>query len=273
MGVEGITLPTPASFKVVFDLTFFFTYFIGWTLTAIYQREFMWNNNVARVFKVFNICVGVDSFPSQPIAAITGTLSFTILGGVMLAYAEKIALTATHGFVVVRRSLLVFSWIMMITFMLTYAVPPNTYTMTMIHVGAFDTGCWGYLLLQIMTILEYTKFADNPVSCKDRRGLLWLSAQIMMAVMLFVMGTGLTFELLTVDIKSLVATVDNGVIPAKVVGGLDIKKSDVHPDYKGDALVVTTLIGPIIAAFNQPEPFWRTPFDRNRSKVPTEGYE
>jgi len=257
--MKTITLPTASSFKVIFDFSFFFTYALGWLLTYMYQAEFKWNNNVTRVFGVYNICIGVDSFPAQPVASVTGTISFTFLGGVILAFNDRITLTAKHGYVMARRSLFLVGWVLTVAFMVTYSVPPNNYIMTVIHVGAFAVGSFGYCLLQVATILEYTKFADKPLSCKSRRDVVWLLAQSLQAIFLIATAFALFYLMATSDIKAEVATIDSAKVPAVVSGGRHMDKDEVHIDYKGDLLVFVAFVFPLVAALNQPEPFWPEP--------------
>mmetsp|Transcript_23975 Transcript_23975/g.60641 ORF Transcript_23975/g.60641 Transcript_23975/m.60641 type:complete len:203 (+) Transcript_23975:320-928(+) len=128
-----------------FDLVFFANYALGWTLTAIYQPAFIYDNNVVRVFGVYNICLGVDSYPAAPIAAII--FLFAMAGLSLSLYIDTLRLLLKKNTTCSLLVRFVTKWVgfaLCCSFVLTYAVPPNAPVQVAIHVWCFIIGLIGH---------------------------------------------------------------------------------------------------------------------------------
>ena len=55
----------PECMVVVYDITFFATFFIGNAVTLIWNPKFMSDNPIMNYFRNNNICVGIDSYPAR----------------------------------------------------------------------------------------------------------------------------------------------------------------------------------------------------------------
>lgn len=219
-----------AFLKVLFDFIFLGNYALGWALTIAYQPEFVWNNNITRVFNVYNICIGVDSLPAQPIALIIYVVAFSIISSYMFVLWHSISLTRDRVgkcFQCVRRTLVLLAWFFCSLFFLTYGVRPDSPILAFIHDSGFAGGMLGYTLISLLTVVEFKILRDNQEI--GTRGRLYELLQIVSGAGYFVAFLVLVQALATKPIAEMVAYVDSSVFPAHVEGGYFI--NDTKPDH------------------------------------------
>lgn len=265
---------------------FFFNYAIGWLLTYKYQPEFIWNNNVARVFVQYNICIGVDSFPARPIASIIFILAMIVLGWSCWFMLVRLRFEDCGGKWLrgVRYFSINVGMLGCSIFGLTYAVPPDDKMMTVIHVGGFVLGLFGYALIKLAGALEFqAQYPDPESEWPELEKQSWAvrhmphkirlllrakkigttclhadPAQYYYWTRLFAFGflTGcglyLGFSLIWMTTHGgleVVALIDSTHIPAIVTGGSSITPEEIKPGWAGWFLVLFALVDPVIAIF------------------------
>jgi len=271
----------------VFDLMFFWNYFVGWTLTYFFQREFIWNNNVTRVLKGYNICIGVDSWPAQPIAACWFSLVMVVYGYCVWMMVMRLNFDDPAGTWLRRTRLILiyFSTVGWAAFGLTYAVPPDNQIATVIHVMGFVVGLYGYASFKLAAALGLQAHCDVPESMWPELekqpwvirklpwkvrimlrfkslgtaccgitnpALLYYWTRVFAALFMVVMGTGL-FALLLMEWKdgalAGVANIKSWKIPAEYEGGIDVSPEELSAGWLFWGLVVFALVDPFIALF------------------------
>lgn len=231
MEYGGLSSPAPilwgpAKALVIFDVVFFSNYAIGWLLTYKFNPDFIDDNAVTRVFKVYNICIGVDSFPARPVAVLLGTFSL-----IAFAFACYLHWLKTYFDGGMPRWLatvwLASAFLLGLCFMLSFAVPPEGLHQFMIHCLAFAVGLIGYLLLKAFAVAEYYIFVGW--SSREWKGLVYvwtLIPQILfMGFMVGVLITSLVHE----DLQPLL----DGPVP-----------DHIEQDTNGAVLIFLAMIGP-----------------------------
>merc|ERR1719460_387404 len=68
---------SPEFSLVMFDILFFSTYIVGWLLTFLFNPKAITDNAVVKIFRNYNICIGVDTYPAR-YAAIPMSYLFTL---------------------------------------------------------------------------------------------------------------------------------------------------------------------------------------------------
>ena len=63
--VARLLTTSPEAMLVIFDILFFGTFAVGWIMTYIWNYEAVSDNAITRVFKRYNMCIGVDSYPAR----------------------------------------------------------------------------------------------------------------------------------------------------------------------------------------------------------------
>lgn len=226
----------PAESLVIFDVIFFGNYGLGWLLTWLYNPVALWDNNVTRVFAVYNICIGVDSWPARPVCATIFTVAFAFF--LFSSYLHWVKAFFDGGIPLWLSTLwLSLAVLLGLTFTLTFAVPPVGERDTLIHVLGFALGLSGAVLLKLYAVLEFFLFVKYD--CKDWRGMAYIWSMILQVVFMGFMIVVLTQSLATTDLSKYVA-------PANPV------PEHIGMDHKGNVLVFLALVGPAIQWFLAP---------------------
>lgn len=243
-------LITPANQMVAFDFLFFFNYFQGWMLTIIFNNEFTWNNPVARVFKVYNICIGVDSFPAQPVAAIIWLFGFSFFWESTSLYMmrnyeifvrNKDSMELKGKLSYFGRQILLFVGLAgAASFGLTYAIPPNPdpeyFDRTQIHVYGFAFGLMGYAMIKLAVVLEF--YDENGEKwLVTRNDKIYVATNLTMFLFFLIFSLGLFVEM-------------SKATPSMLTE--HITKADVKWDNKGTMLILLSFFGPILTYWFKP---------------------
>lgn len=237
-----------------FDFFFFINYAIGWIITYIFNPTMIWDNNVTRIFHVYNICIGVDAWPARPLAALIFSISFAFLGLASYLHMIKIYFDGAGriNFYAAAAWLLA-STVLALTFGLTFAVAPTSGPNAKIHVTAFCSGLLGYSMLKLFGAYEYVVFGH--LHSKKLHNKVYFGSVVFQALVMLVSSVFLYYVLVTTDLAPL--TVDmNGPGPTKVP-----YPRDTVFDFKGGLLVLVTMVSP-------PLQWWLVPHDlRNSAQI------
>lgn len=223
----------PAEALVYFDVLFFSNYALGWLLTWIYNPEGMSDNNVTRIFKVYNICIGVDTFPARPICALVYTMAFIFYAASCYLHWLKIYFDGYKKLfpLWVSTIWLAVAFFLTLTFTLTFAVPPVGERDTLIHVGGFGLGLTGYVMLKLFAMTKFLRFGLFDWSDVKGQVYFWsFAAQVL------IMGVAVTilFQALSENLSPLLK--ENGAPIPDHIGN----------DHSGNFLVLVAMVGPII---------------------------
>lgn len=234
--------------SVVFDLLFWANYAVGWTLSLTYQREFLGQSNVARLFGVYNICDGVDSFPARPVASVWFMIAWLWWGQTVWHYNVRMFFDDSESRYrpILRITLLAVGTIFASSFALTYSVPPDDALQAQIHVWAFVAGCFGYSLIKFATGLNF-KAAQPNYEFVNAQATIMFASRITAGCALFVAAVYLGYCMVTLD-TTYIAKIDSSQIPA-VITGPAFESSTVGFDYGGTALVLIVLVDPFLALY------------------------
>jgi len=273
--------------QATFDLMFFGTFGVGWIISWFYQREFLWNNNIARVYFQYNICVGVDSFPARPFAGVMYVLAMLVLGNAVSIMSMNLRYEDAGG--VWLRGLRYFciygGTLGCACFTLSLAVPPDDAFMSFIHVLGFILSLFGYALIKLAGALQFqSRYADPaaqwpelekqrwPVTLMPRKARIMLRcksiataccngsaaeyyywSRLFAAAFLTVAGLVLSSAVLgylrTDLFAANPANIVSSAIPAIVEGGYPLTIDEVKPGWSGWFLVLFALVDPFIAIF------------------------
>jgi len=228
----------PSEALVIFDVIFFANYAIGWLLTYIYNDEAISDNNVARIYKVYNICIGVDSFPARPICSLIFTLSFIFYAFSCYLHWVKIYFDGDKAGIPlwVASIWLGIAFFLTLTFTLTFAVPPQRQDMetsaewTYLHVLGFGLGLSGYALLKCFAAFKFLKL--GLFDWGDRNGQIYFWSFVFQIVIMFI-SVSILFR--SIENTQLLSTLIEGAVP-----------SHIGHDIAGNMLVLVAAIGPII---------------------------
>lgn len=216
----------PARALVIFDIIFFANYLIGWILTYSFNPDFISDNNIVKVFGVYNICIGVDSFPARPVAAFIGTISIIFFA--FACYLHWLKIYFDGGMPRWLASVwLNAAFLMGTTFTLTFAVPPEGLLQTKIHILAFAIGLVGYILLKLFAVAEYVIFIG--CSSKEWKDLVYVWTLVLQALFMGFMVTLLIDSVVSYDLQPLI----DGSPPARI-----------KQDLKGAVLIFLAMVGP-----------------------------
>jgi len=243
-------LITPASQMVVFDSIFFLNYFLGWMLTIIFNNRFTWDNPVAKVFRVYNICIGVDSFPAQPVAAIIWLFGFSFFWESTSLYMMRNYEIYVRGKESMdikgklsyfgRQTLLMVGLAGAASFGLTYAIPPNPdpafFDRTQIHVYGFAFGIGGYGLIKLAVVLEF--YDENKEKWLDTRNdKIYVATNLTQFLFFLIFSIGLFYEMSLATPSMLLE---------------NVTKADVKWDTKGTMLILLSFFGPFLTYWFKP---------------------
>jgi hypothetical protein len=248
-----ISVWSPAVLNAVADIIFFANYIIGWALTVYFQPELVWNNNVTRIFFVYNICIGVDSLPAQPVALLIYACYFLVYGAAVFVLWQLVNLKGSFFSKLVRKVILVAALGFSSTFFLTYGVRPDSPLLTKIHTWGFALGMFGYTLFHVSLLLEY--FVIRKESLENKKAISYV-AVVGGTIVVYLLGVGVLVHALTdthlTPIDEWAATIDSAVFPAKIIGGLEAHKppGPLYRNFLSAYLVVPDESG--IGYHNQP---------------------
>mmetsp|Transcript_27777 Transcript_27777/g.54556 ORF Transcript_27777/g.54556 Transcript_27777/m.54556 type:complete len:271 (+) Transcript_27777:87-899(+) len=218
----------PGYALIIFDVIFFLNYVIGWFVTWAFNHEAIDNNNVTRIFAVYNICIGVDVFPARYVAACIWPIAFMFFGLSVYLHWAKIhfdkRVQKWLGYPLLALSLMLVS-----CFSLTYAVPPKGVRDTKIHVASFVLGLIGYALLKVYAIVEYAHFVGfKSTEWKDQ---VYVGSFILQVFFMMFMCNVLLSAILLTDFEEAIG--DETEVP-----------KTINTDYKGWVLVFLAAVGP-----------------------------
>eukprot|EP00442_Polarella_glacialis_P055441 CAMPEP_0115063990 /NCGR_PEP_ID=MMETSP0227-20121206/9421_1 /TAXON_ID=89957 /ORGANISM="Polarella glacialis, Strain CCMP 1383" /LENGTH=315 /DNA_ID=CAMNT_0002449567 /DNA_START=53 /DNA_END=1000 /DNA_ORIENTATION=- len=263
---------SPCWTTVVFDFVFFLNYLLAWIVTLATQPAFVYDNNVVRVFKSFNLCIGVDSWPGRLVAVVIWALGSPLLFLASSLHVYK-AKNDSGGYKALRCFLLIAGAVIVNCFALTYAVPPDDWLKTMVHTGAFASGLFGYGVYKLALALEF--FVEYKDLLRlDLKAKIYAGTVLFHTCVLFGASAFLVYLLLLKDYRPIIANIRADVIPAVVSGGLKVvgswrgsfpfmwpeayvveldgSHSPVGGDPCGVFLVVVTFLAPIVEALTAP---------------------
>ncbi|CAE7701675.1 unnamed protein product, partial [Symbiodinium necroappetens] len=146
---------SPCITAVLFDFLFFGMIGLAWAVTLVTQPTFVYDNNITRMFKSYNVCIGLDSWPARPVAA----AAFTLCVPVVCLTAALHAFKAHHddgGLKLLRKAcLLVGAALGNAAMTICIAVPPDDYIKCMIHTLGFAFTLFGQGIFKTGLIVEY----------------------------------------------------------------------------------------------------------------------
>lgn len=218
----------PAYALLIFDVIFFLNYGIGWFVTWVFAHTAITDNNITRIFWVYNICIGVDSFPARYVASCIWPVAFMFFG--ISVYLHWAKLHFDQGIPNwLGYPLLALSFVFALCFSLTYAVAPVGARDSLIHVVSFCVGLTGYALLKIYAVIEFAAHVGFKSKSWKDQVYVW-SFLLQIFFMLFMSGY-LIICLLEADLEHLIAK--------------DVPDT-IGVDYKGWVLVFWAAVGPPI---------------------------
>mmetsp|Transcript_41526 Transcript_41526/g.135500 ORF Transcript_41526/g.135500 Transcript_41526/m.135500 type:complete len:233 (+) Transcript_41526:40-738(+) len=143
---------------VAFDVCFFATYAVGWFVTAVFNRGGLEDNGIARVFRVYNICIGVDTMPARLVCIPLSYLSIFFFMLTVILAAHRV--TYEPGVWKALRLLLLLTAMLLATmFTWSIGIEPVGVENMRLHVTGFGLGLIGYGLLKLSSVLEFLPMA------------------------------------------------------------------------------------------------------------------
>lgn len=238
----------PAQALLVFDVLFFANYAIGWTLTYIFNKKKIDDNNVTKLYHVWNICIGVDVYPARPVAAVIFAIAFPFfivscaLHWVKHYYGAAERKKKHHRLpTCVVATWLLLSGLLGATFTLTYAVAPEGPQNTLIHVGSFATGLLGYILLKAYVVMEFFVYVRRRFGTWQK--VVYLVSLILQILFMTNMSLFLISDLVDRRRRHSIKDTINGPPP---------RHEDIHHDTMGAILVFLAAVGPPIQWYFAP---------------------
>lgn len=224
----------PAEALLVYDVIFFANYALGWVLTYIYNETGIDDNNVTRIYKVYNICIGVDTFPARPVCCIFYTISMLFFA--LSCYMHWIKIYFDGGMPLwVATIWLTVACGLSLLFTLTFHVPPSggpddVVQNTFIHVMAFAGGMTGYCMLKIFGAYKY--YSLGLYGKQEWQGHVYFYSFVVQAFVFAITVVVLGNSLLDPKLGDMIAMAH----PPEHIG----------IDWSGSALVLVAFLGPII---------------------------
>ena len=221
---------------VAFDVCFFATYAVGWFVTAVFNRGGLEDNGIARVFRVYNICIGVDTMPARLVCIPLSYLSIFFFMLTVILAAHRV--TYEPGVWKALRLLLLLTAMLLATmFTWSIGIEPVGVENMRLHVTGFGLGLIGYGLLKLSSVLEFLHFTDGGLRacCSSARNAVFVSAELATAVFVLLFSGMFVFAVLGSADETIQAALDAPV------------PTDVQFDYTGLPLILVTAINPPIA--------------------------
>lgn len=225
---------------IVFDLTFWFNYVVGWVLLYLFRNEFIQDNNVTRVFGVYNVCIGVDAIPARPIAACVFSLSFAffVIGSYLHVIRMYFAYHRWSWQVIAASVYLVVANLVTVSFAVTYATPPEDTETMFLHTYCFASGSLGYGMYKLFGAHMYFRKveAENKFTQK-----IFVWGQLLQAFVMWGAAAYLVYSL------SKKAEDDYKIARERLQ-----HKEDASFDWAGGFLVLAALISPCFSMYFRP---------------------
>lgn len=160
----ALHLPSKAFWWIAFDILFICAFAVGWALTLWLHPQILSDNPILRVFKVNNICVGVDFGPARAAG--------NIMWGVMLIPASMYVVTSYFNVRQIESErmgkllvwLLCLGYICTMCFGLSFGIAPNhdDPISVYIHTWGFAMGVLGYAIMRLSEIVLYIQQYPRP---------------------------------------------------------------------------------------------------------------
>ncbi|CAE7666929.1 unnamed protein product [Symbiodinium pilosum] len=194
---------------------------LAWVVTLLAQPTFVFDNNITRMFKSYNVCIGFDSWPARPVAAAV----FTLCVPVVCLTAALHAFKAHHdegGLKLIRKGcLMAGAGVGNAALTIALAVPPDDYLKCMIHTLGFAFTLFGQGIFKIGLILEYwllcKKHWDAGMWNRVYFATLVSHAWVLVMAVCF-----LIYLLQLKDYHPIVARIQGDRIPAVTEGGVQV---------------------------------------------------
>lgn len=224
----------PAEALLVYDVIFFGNYALGWVLTFLFNEKAIADNNVTRIYKVYNVCIGVDSFPARPICCIIYTISMMFFALSCYMHWIKIYFDGGMNLTLATVWLLV-AFTLSLLFTLTFHVPPSggpddVAENTLVHVYAFAGGMLGYALLKAFGVYKYLGL--GLYGKQGMGGHIYFYSFVFQVVVYLATVVILVNSLMNPELPELIAAPH--------------PPSHIGIDYSGLALVAIAFAGPIV---------------------------
>uniref|UniRef100_A0A7S2PTA5 Uncharacterized protein n=1 Tax=Zooxanthella nutricula TaxID=1333877 RepID=A0A7S2PTA5_9DINO len=236
---------SPELFMVIADIFFFGTFVVGWVITALYNHDFILDNNIVRVFGVYNICIGVDSMPARLVTIPMSYLSLASFLLTGLAFIHRICVEVGR-FKVLRIALFIISLVLLLCFTWSIGIEPNSVANMRYHLNGFALACWGWSLLKIGSCFEFAIRRRGGLcgdtSCTTWTAIIFVANAVFTAVFLLLFGMMLFFSMLARSdalLEEKLAAVD-GVVEGST-------------DWYGVPLIVTASMSLVIGYLTVPE--------------------
>jgi len=232
---------------ILYDICFFGTFAIGWTLTYAFNSEFLADNAVIRVFGVHNICIGVDSNPARLVAIPLSYLSiFFFIASAGLSGLRMLAVPGRFKFV--RGMLLVLAVPLALGFTWSIGVEPTSAPSLRTHLNGFGIGLIGLSLLKASSVLEFRHtrphHEGDPFGCRYCN----LKVAIFVSTQVFMSGFLLLFSAML--LKGMAGRTD-----AQITERLNVPASELSPkfDWIGLPLILLTGLSPFVLYWTKPK--------------------
>eukprot|EP00439_Symbiodinium_sp_Y106_P067555 s462_g11.t1 len=215
--------------RVSEDFMFFGMIGLAWAVTLVTQPTFIYDNNITRMFKSYNVCIGLDSWPARPVAA----AAFTLCVPVVCLTAALHAFKAHHddgGLKLLRKGcLLVGAALGNAAMTVCIAVPPDDYIKCMIHTLGFAFTLFGQGIFKTGLIIEYwllcKKHWDAGIWNRDAllKVLEVYFVTLVSHACVLVMAVGFLIYLLQLkDYHPIIARIQGDRIPTVSEGGVTV---------------------------------------------------
>ena len=232
---------------LLFDVCFFSTYAVGWTLTYFFNNEFLADNGVIRAFGVHNLCIGVDSNPARlfaiPFSYIT---MFFYIASAAISFQRM--LTIPGRYKIFRGALLALSVPLSLGFCLSYGVEPVDAPTLRLHTEGFAVGLIGLSMLKVSSVLEFRNtrphHEGDPFGLRycNRKSLIFVATEVFMVLFLLLASSTLLLSLA-------------GKSDAYITERLAVPASELNPkfDWYGLGLSLANALSPIVIAWTAPK--------------------
>jgi len=212
---------SPCITAVLFDFMFFGMIGLAWAVTLVTQPTFIYDNNITRMFKSYNVCIGLDSWPARPVAA----AAFTLCVPVVCLTAALHAFKAHHddgGLKLLRKGcLLVGAALGNAAMTVCIAVPPDDYIKCMIHTLGFAFTLFGQGIFKTGLIIEYWLLCKKHWDAGTWNRVYFVT--LVSHACVLVMAVGFLIYLLQLkDYHPIIARIQGDRIPTVSEGGVTV---------------------------------------------------
>merc|ERR1712032_1111146 len=221
----------PAKALIIYDVIFFVNYLVGWILTAIFNDQGIQDNNVTRIYGMYNICIGTDTFPARPICALIFTVSFIFFTWSCYLHWVKIYFDGAEVGISLRLATvwLGVAYLLKLSFAFTFVVAPVGVTNTIIHVTGFAVALTGYALVKAFAAYKYYMLGLPGFADITRK--IYFFSFLFQIIAFVVMSCLLILSMMVTDLEARI----DGPVP-----------DGIGPDHAGNLIVFCAAVGPII---------------------------